>query len=178
VSSENNICCNTICVDVKHCLNTACKQSLSITNAKYYKATIYYAAKNHEDCLIQAIECTKCESKFFPSYWFKFDKIKLFYGDVLTRETIHFTRETVFQMRLLKILDFDILYKQSSFDGFCSSINAVNFHMYSRSKRDILQPLRLAEIWFHYNLLLYNVHRAAFDFIYKPIEFLGTLFDS
>jgi hypothetical protein len=172
-----------ICLDLKECAFYVtvefdkcqlCKGCLDPKNNAYYQAVIYHLAKQPENCLIESKQCTFCNSKFFPSYWYESSNNKRFYQAAYSRDFINFTRETVFECRLLKNLDYDILYKQSSFDGFCSAYNALNSKC--NAGRLSLQPRRIAEVWFHYHLLQYSETFDVSTFKFQNMENLGISF--
>ncbi len=171
--SEIQQCSTTIPVPINFCLS--CNLKLASKNDSYSSGVIYYSAKQPEECWIETKKCKECGASFLPSYWYDSSSTKHFYVSALSASIIHFSRESVFESRLLKTLDFDILYKQTSFDAFTASFNAVNSNMRFKRNRHILQPMRIAEVWFHWHLLQYtNVTENKLNKLgFKNIEHLG-----
>lgn len=108
-------------------------------------------------CAINTKKCKECSNYHYLSYATnsKTQK-KIFYHNSLELKYFQVTKETIFENEFIAVLMSDIMFKQTSFAGFC---DAYNF-LYANNLNDIrhkLQPHRLADVFYCYELIkFYN----------------------
>jgi hypothetical protein len=137
--------------------NLTCCLFCNATLAKFreVQAFMYLFSEFSRPCVHVVMKCENCNAQHYISYAENTKKERKFYADCLQSTIIAFSCFTVFETVIFKALDFDILYKNSSFDAFCNSFNSlfkVEQEKYS-FKRDQLQVKRLTESWFYFKAL-------------------------
>lgn len=121
-----------------------------------YNAHLYNFSKSSEECTISTIECGKCNTVHFPSYAILKNKDRFYYENVLDLEFVAFSNETVIEALLLQSVTKDLVYKHSSFIGFCGAYNSLFKNDISDETRCMLIDKRLTEYWFYYNLIIFE----------------------
>jgi hypothetical protein len=147
---KNDISSLSFKTNLRNCFT--CKQSLQSGKLHKHEALVYFASKLPQKCQNNYTECQKCSTKHFMSYYITKNEDRFFYKTCLESDFIAFTNQTIFEMKLLRMVSSDIFYKHASFKGFCSSYN-YNF-MNEYTKRHNLIHHRLTDSWFFYKLLV------------------------
>ena len=131
-----------------------------------YAAQAYMYSKSSEACVISSIECTKCGAIHYPSYVILKNKKRFYYENFLEHDYVAFSDETMIEALLLKSVTTDLVFKHSSFFGFCGAYNSLFKHYESDLERSMLIDKRLTEYWFYYNLIIFEkeTHHHLRDF--------------
>ena len=109
--------------------------------------------------------CNRCKSMHYYNYAIQFGTdIKTFYP-YLKNDYYQITTESIFDMRLLRSLLTDIIFKHCSFKGFTAAYN----YLYAQSQQDRykLCSNRLTEAFFtyHANKFMLNFPKHPFKSI-------------
>ena len=95
-------------------------------------------------------------------------KVKTFYLQCQDHDYFQFSRESIFEIKLLRILTADILFKQTSFFGFTNAYNYLNAS--KDHSRFFLNAKRLADVFYCFQL-----HKYYTEFM--PNEALKSIFN-
>ena len=79
--------------------------------------------------------------------------VKQFYNQAHEFDYFHYSSETIVHLKLIKQYTADLFFKTSSFRSFCASYNYLN--MPNTKERRELEPKRLADIFYTFELLKY-----------------------
>lgn len=143
------------CRNIDKCV--ICDHELKNKNKRFevYEAQLYYCNKPSEKCSLFVIICKTCNCYYFLNYYVYSGK-KHFFQDFVNAKYLSFSQNTIFEKNIFEILTSDIVFKQSSFKAFCLSYNFL-WVKSGNIKREELNEKRLAECWFYYHLLLYQI---------------------
>lgn len=150
---NNDWAANEFITNLTKCIN--CKNELNRKTCTTYKeAVVYFISKIPQKCFNRCLTCSACKTQHYQSYYINNLNKKYFYSDILESDFISFTNKTIFERKIFDTLTADIIYKHSTFKGFCGSYNSI----YSNDKtlRNHLVEHRLRENWFYYHLLKYQ----------------------
>lgn len=112
--------------DRKTCFK--CNHGLIMDRKTGVSAVLFSAFKSSELVYNFMVECTICMTKNYVSYCIvnekKLEK-RYFYSNALLAKYISFTKLTIYETGLFRVMSADIMYKHSSYQGFVESYNAV-----------------------------------------------------
>ncbi len=156
-------------------IQKTCKSSLKDENHVFRVATLYSASCVPQQVFMEIKLCNNCHTKHYMSYAKSNAGVRTFYSNALTAKHISFTHSTVFEIKLLNAVSYDIIYKHSSFIGFCKSLNALNANSYGyvQTERELLNEKRLSESWHYFTFLRYLHDRNQNNIILRNIGDLG-----
>ncbi|RNA24790.1 hypothetical protein BpHYR1_001525, partial [Brachionus plicatilis] len=127
-----------------------CKQKLNFCG---YLDSIYYSYNNGpKKAKINIKYCKLCKTRHLLSFYVKKNGERFFYNNVIFKDLISFTNETLFDVKLLDCLTTDIIFKHSSFSAFA---NAYNYLFINKTVDSLffLNDKRLTESWYYYRYL-------------------------
>jgi len=148
-----------------------CTASLNRKIFKKYECVTYFLFKPTSLCYQIAFLCsnTYCQAKHFLSFAVLDSKLK-YYNDSTEKKFISFSCSTIFELKILKTLSFDLIYKHSSFNSFSLAFNSIlknNFFCYG-FEREYLEEERLTEAFFYYRYLLLIKENNKFKPLFFP----------
>ena len=148
-----------------------CNSNLSSAKLTKHQAHAYYYT-NSNICSIISLQCKKCQTFHYPSYYEDRQNNKCFYDEILNGRTVHFTNETIFDIKLLKSVTYDLLFKHASFSSFADSYNAL-LDKNSENRFKLIDK-RLSEAWFSFNVLILS-NEINLDFKSLKISHIKNL---
>jgi hypothetical protein len=130
-------------------VNRIGKQSLNYCFKNVKNKTNYN--KNIEQVRINVKQCKRCLNFHFISYAINNNtKKKSYFKEAHISEYFHFTNETFMEIKLLKMMLADLVFKQASYKGFADAYNYMNGD--PSNSRFKLCPKRLAQIFYCFEL--------------------------
>jgi hypothetical protein len=133
--------------------------SKSLNEMNGEDAISYFVSQKPMKASIIAKKCFNCGACHYLSYAEKEQSRKPF--DYFTENRfIAFSRETIFETHILKMFTSDLLFKHSTFQGFCSAFNHLssfaNYLYQCIPDRIYLEEKRLIENWFIYKAMKFS----------------------
>ncbi len=112
--------------------------------------------------------CRICNSFHFFSYAVKADtNKKYFYGNSSNEKYFQLTKETIYEVKLLKHFISDVVFKHATFRNFAQSYN--NMQQQSIEQRFRMNPKNLASIFFCYHLQIFYYEELKETLIGKTL---------
>jgi len=126
---------------------------------------------------IASKKCPKCGASHYLSYAEK-DKLRKPFDYFTENRFIAFSRETIFETKILQMFTSDLLFKHSTFQGFCSAFNHLssfaNYLLQRIPDRVYLEEKRLIENWFFYKAMKFS-EEYFFGLDGLPFPYLNNL---
>lgn len=153
-------------------------QSLKISNEdNSEKAIVYYASQKPMKALLISKQCRRCGAYHYLSYSEQ-NQTRKPLPAFFENKYLAFSRETIFETKLFDMLTSDLLFKHSTFQGFCSAFNYMSslasYALQNIPDRMSLVEHRLIECWF-----LYKAQKFSNEYFFGldglPMPYLSNL---
>jgi hypothetical protein len=92
-----------------------CNYELNHENTQDFQAYVYFAANETLPCANKNVVCKNCKTQHYYSYFINDKNQKFFYDECLSNDFISFTNQTIFEIKIFKMLISDLMFKHTSF---------------------------------------------------------------
>ena len=151
--------------------------SKSMDKLNTEEAISYFVSHKPLKASISSKKCLACGANHYLSYAEK-DQSRKSLENFTDKKFIAFSRETILETKILQMFTSDLIFKHSTFQGFCSAFNHLssfaNYLFQRIPDRIYLEEKRLVENWFFYKAMKFS-EEYFFGLSGLPFPYLNEL---